>query len=151
MDDFKPQPAAAPPKPPLGPPIRSAKSRKLQFSLRSMLIATAAFAVVAAVVGLIGHDVVELATLLVILCMLPVAVGTLAVYCRGERRTFFGGAVAGLLLLLPFADSAYRGWFGGLIPSIVLEVAAIAVGGFTARYVRRFAAARGWDRESDAG
>ena len=147
MDDFKPQSAATPPKAPIGSPIRPAKSRKPQFSLRAILIAMAAFAIVATAMRLIGREAIELAFLLLTLCMLPVAVGTLAVFCRGHRRTFFGGALAGLVLLLPFVDSVYRGWFGGIIPALVLEIAAIGVGGSTAYWFRRLVEHRGWDRE----
>ncbi|WP_428306061.1 hypothetical protein [Lacipirellula sp.] len=107
----------------------------------------AAFAVVATAMRLIGREAVELAFLLFTLCTLPVAVGTLAVFCQGYRRTFFGGALAGLILLLPFADSVYRGWFGGIISALILEIAAIGVGGATAYWCRRLVEHRGWDRE----
>lgn len=147
MDDRQAKSAAAPPKPPIGAPIRPVRSRKPQFSLRAILIAMAAFAVVATITRLIGREVIELAFVLLTLCMLPVAVGTLAVFCRGQRRTFFGGALAGLVLLLPFADSAYRGWFGGIISALVLEIAVIGVGGATAYWFSRLVEHRGWDRE----
>jgi hypothetical protein len=147
MDDRQAKSAVAPPKPPIGAPIQSSKSRKPQFSLRAILIAMAAFAVVATAMRLIGREAIELAFLLITLCMLPVAVGTLAVFCRGHRRTFFGGALAGLVMLLPFVDSVYRGWFGGIISAFILEIAAIGVGGSTAYWFRRLVEHRGWDRE----
>jgi hypothetical protein len=145
MADQTPK-AAVPPAPPAGPPIRIDRSRKPKFSLRSMLIATTAFAVVAAFSTFVGIE--QLFVLLAglwLLFLVPVALATLAAYSRGPRRTFFAGAFGGSLAShymhwdLEWGDS----WLHALFLVGLLAITIITCG-FTAVYTRRFLERRGW-------
>ncbi len=145
MADQTPQ-AAVPPAPPAAPPIRIERSRNPQFSLRSMLIAMTAFAIVAALATFVGVLVIiSIVTWLGVL-LVPVALGTLAFYCRGPRRTFYAGAfvgAVGTLALLRGNFVALSSLWQALVLVCALAIASSACG-FTALYTRRFLERRGW-------
>ena len=111
-----------------------------------MLIAMTAFAVVAALSTFVG--VMAIVSIVVWLgaLLVPVALGTLACYSLGRRRTFFAGAFVGAVGTLVLL----RGYFAALSSlwqAIVLLLAsaiAISACGFTALYTRRFVERRGW-------
>ena len=149
MDDRQAKSAAAPPKPPIGAPIRSSKSRKPQFSLRAMLIATTAFAAVAAVSGVIGLGAIAtLAVAIAVLFVIPASLAALAFYSRGHRQTFFAGCFAGSLFAHYLHDGFSWGDSIGEAAILTLSLAAtILATGFAALQARRFVEHRGWDRE----
>lgn len=109
-----------------------------------MMIAMTAFAVVAAIMRLVGFDVVEFTFSLLSTCVLPVVVGTLALYSRGYRQTFFLGASAGYLIYLTHIDEEWSKWLFGHVGLLLTELIIVASGGFTALYTRRFLERRGW-------
>jgi hypothetical protein len=113
-----------------------------------MLIATTVFAVIAALSSLLGFSgVMSTITGLFLLFVVPVVLGTLAYYSRGEFQTFFGGAFAGSLS----AHYLLRAiGFAGSIMQLAVYAAAlaivVAICGATALHTRRFLERRGWNR-----
>ena len=111
-----------------------------------MLIATAAFAAVAALSTLVGlGELVVLVAGLGLLYVVPVALGTIAVYSRSMRRTFFAGAFAGSLA------SHYMHWHLEWGDSIFQALILVGLAGMTsvccgltAWISRRFVERRGW-------
>jgi hypothetical protein len=116
-----------------------------------MLIATTAFAVVAAVAHLAGGvDVVLTIAAMLLLILVPVVLGTGAVYSRGGRQTFFAGAFVGVVSAHFFVRMADFGSLGALVVYIGVSAVVGAASGGTAFYTRRFIESRGWDRPNDA-
>lgn len=103
-----------------------------------MIVMTVA-AVAAALMSYIGvRRSIEIA-LAVWLMMVPTALGTLALYCRGHRRTLFAGAFAGSLGPM----------FGGVgigqsLGFIVFQIVSAVICAITAIGCRRFIESRGW-------
>src|SRR5687767_14750970 len=79
------------------PPARD--NRPPQFSVAS-LMALVTLVAVAFALTRIMPTFVEIVAALVLACVVPICIGTLAFYCRGYRRTFFAAAFASLLLPL---------------------------------------------------
>lgn len=142
---------APPPRAEAGPPPTAASFRPagkpLQYSMRSLLIVVTLVAVIAAIVPYAGFS-----ALLVIIGVIgltfvaPVCIGTLALYSRGYRQTFFIGAFIGALS--PFYIFSFLDWFGSdlLAVAAMFVVGAAATGacGFAAHITRRFLERRGW-------
>lgn len=123
--------------PPAAPP--------LQFSMRALLIAVTIVAVVAATFA-ISPELGQVLALIFLAGVVPVSIGTLAFYCRGHRRTFFAGALAGvtslLMMLLPSALGPDE--LGETLLIFLFEILAIASCGLAATTTRRFLERRNW-------
>jgi hypothetical protein len=126
----------------------------MQFSMRTMLIVVTCVAIIAALAGVIGLRTVSAICAyllaLAIVSVVPLCFGTLAIYCRGPRQTFFLGALVGSVIPLlvdrdVFAMAAFDSGFA--VPLIVMAfnvVSALSFG-WLALATRRFAERRGWD------
>ncbi len=120
-----------------------------------MLIAMTAFAVVAALSTFVGLMVIISIVTWLGALLVPVALGTLAFYCRGRRRTFYAGAfvgAVGTLVLLGGNFVALSSLWQALFLLCALAIATSACG-LTALYTRRFVERRGWHlpHADDAG
>jgi hypothetical protein len=74
----------------------------------------------------------------------PLCLGTLALYCRGYRQTFFLGAFVGSLpLVRQIGGGTYVSW-RGLALAIAANLASAVCCGWLALATRRFAERRGW-------
>lgn len=154
MAAHTPKTAAVPPPAPAAPPIQTDRSRKPQFSLRSMMIAMTAFAIVAGLSTFVGIEIIlSMVVGLGVMLIVPVVIGTLACYCRGRRRTFYAGAFVGAISphILFFRDGVNS--IGLSIVILLAQAIAIPACGLTALYTRRFLERRGWHLPSsdDAG
>ena len=111
-----------------------------------MMIAMTAFAVVAAFSTFVGVMVIVSIVVWLGVLLIPVALGTLASYCRGHRRTFYAGAfvgAVGALVLLRGNFVALSSLWQALVLLCALAIATSACG-LTALYTRRFLERRGW-------
>jgi len=147
---------SAEPRPPQAPAQVSSARRgpPLQFSMRTMLIAVTGIAILAALtsvlgsrlaVGLFGYFLAMAAT-----SVAPVCFGTLALYVRGPRQTFFLGAFVGSLIPVFSGSSASYPAMRemGIVPYVLLlsiNLASALAFGWLALATRRFAERRGWD------
>jgi len=115
--------------------------------MRTMLIVMTVVAVVAALSPYRGvfNAMVGLAVV-ILWSVIPVTLGTLALYCRGHHQTFFLGAFAGSLAVLYLYDTFVRmsGWEQYLIAVFVAMFATSASCGYAAVATRRFLERRGW-------
>ena len=114
-----------------------------------MMVATTAFAVVAALSTLIGVEtILSIVIGLGAMLMAPTALGVFVYYSRGRWQTFFAGALVGSLA----PHILFRGQFGatGDVWQSLLFLTALAIAilacGFTALYARRIVERSGWDR-----
>jgi hypothetical protein len=138
---------AANPTPP--PPPRPPQSTALRYSMRSMLIIVTVVALLAAIVPYPGfRNTLFIAALIALMFVGPVCLGTLALYCRGYKQTFFGGAFAGSLstfylnsTLMPFTAS-----LGGLLVLCIVGAASAGACACAAVATRRFVERRGWNK-----
>ena len=131
--------------PPLAPRTASKRTgQKAQFSMRSLMIVTTVAALAAALMSYIGlRRTIEIVWV-VWLMMVPTALGTLAVCCRGHRRTLFAGAFAGWL------GPMFLGvGIGPSIGFVVLQIVSAVMCALTALGCRRFIESRGWHRLGD--
>lgn len=112
-----------------------------------MLIAMTAFAVVAAILSVVGSELILGLIHLGVMFVAPVALATLAYYCRGRRRTFWAGALAGSLSAHYFASRFGSGGVMGAGVLLLYVAFPIVACGFTALWTRRYLERRGWDRD----
>jgi hypothetical protein len=122
--------------------------------MRSLLILVTIIAVIAAVIPYTSVG----ATLLVIglialLFVGPVCLGTLALYCRGYRQTFFIGAFAGSLSTFYLSTTILRfaSDLGALLALSVVGAAATGACACAAVATRRFIERRGWNLPTEKG
>jgi hypothetical protein len=126
--------------------------KPLQFSMRTLLMVVTIVAVMAAI---LSYTAVTMTLLLMGLIALlfvgPVCLGTLALYTRGHRQTFFLGALAGSLssFYLSTILMQYSGSLSGLFALCIVTVAATAACGLAALFTRRLLERRGWHRPSN--
>lgn len=126
----------------------------MQFSMRTMLIVVTCVAIVAALAGVIGlRTAMAIAIYLLalaIVSVVPVCFGTLAIYCRGPRQTFFLGALVGSVTPLlvgrgVFATSTFDSGFAVMLVVMAFNLVSALCFGWFALATRRFAERRGWD------
>jgi hypothetical protein len=125
----------------------------VQFSMRTMLLTVTGVAVIAALASFVGlRTAIEIATYLLALAITsiaPLCFGTLALYCRGARQTFFLGAFVGSVIPLlagqgSFAMSAFSTGFVLQIAMAAFNLVSALSFGWLALATRRFAERRGW-------
>lgn len=124
----------------------------MQYSMRTLLMVVTAVAVLAALAPYSGvTSTLLLIGLVALLFVGPVCLGTLALYSRGYKQTFFLGAFAGSLssfymssMLLRYGSDP-----GALFALCVVSVASSGVCGFAATTTRRFLERRGWHLPSN--
>lgn len=129
--------------PPLQSPPRDRLPSQFQFSVRSLLLSITVLAVALTLQRVVGPRFVQLA-LSVWIIVVVTALGTLALYCRGHRRTLFLGAFIASLGTL-FTGAQVTGLFGFACYQLV----AALVGGVTALATRRQLERRGWHLAGD--
>lgn len=117
-----------------------------------MLIVVTALAVMFALSAQIGASISAVLMMLIglaILISLPIVFGTLALYCRGYRQTFFLGAFVGALApLFQSGMGIYSDWFGHWFVTGLLfcfNILCALGSGWLALATRRFAERRGWN------
>jgi hypothetical protein len=78
--------------------------------------------------------------------VVPVCMGTLAVYCRGLRQTFFLGALAGSLTphMLSGVFMNLGGGYRELFVLAMISLLVSGVCGYVALITRRYLERRGW-------
>jgi hypothetical protein len=115
--------------------------------MQSLLMAITIAAVFCALLPFIAESRAALILgVVLVLFVLPVCVGTLALYCRGRRQTFFLGALAGSLSphMLSGVLRNFGGGFGELFVLAVIGLVASVACGCVALITRRFLERRGW-------
>lgn len=144
----QPQAATArsetPPPPPIASPPATAKP--LQFSMRFLLAAMTVAAVALAVLSWVGLPLVAILLAIALYFVVPVCLGTLAVYCRGYRQTFFAGTLVGSTAPI-FIGSQFM-YRGDVMMWLTWGLAQLFAGsacGVTAIMTRRFLERRGWN------
>jgi hypothetical protein len=120
--------------------------KSAQFSLRSMLIATTVLALLCASLVLFGSEVLAFVVWIFELAVMS-AFGTIAIYSRGYRRTFWAAALFGAAATLYFGIPRYAALtLTQMLIRPLLGFAAAAVSGTVAILTRRFVERRGWHR-----
>jgi hypothetical protein len=121
--------------------------------MRSLLIVVTIVAVIAAVLPYTGLAATLLIIGLISLMFVgPVCLGTLALYCRGYKQTFFMGAFAGSLSTF-YLSGILMQYSSSLASLLMLSVVGAAAAGACACIAvatRRFVERRGWNRPTDA-
>ena len=120
--------------------------------MRSLLIVVTIVAVLAALVPYTGvAETLLVIGLIALLFVGPVCLGTLAVYSRGHKQTFFLGAFAGSLSSFYVSSMLVRSSsvFVVLLGLCVVGSAASVACGLTALQTRRFLERRGWHLPPD--
>jgi hypothetical protein len=127
----------------------------MQFGMRSLLVAISAAAILLAIGSSLGPGLVQtvIVTIVVTSCMvlLPVCLGTLALYSTGMRRTYFLGAFTAFVLshigtmgiIRQMSPLTIVGYLAALVTTSFLS-------GFVAVATRRFAERRGWTSPADS-
>ncbi|HEX6961484.1 MAG TPA: hypothetical protein VF175_06430 [Lacipirellula sp.] len=113
-----------------------------------MLVVVTVVAVLAALFPYRGFRATFfIAGLIALLFVGPVCLGTLALYCRGYKQTFFGGAFAGSLstFYLSSTMSPFTSNLGGLLMLCIIGAAAAGACACAAVATRRFIERRGWN------
>jgi hypothetical protein len=88
---------------------------------------------------------------LALLLTAPLCFGTLALYCRGHRQTFFIGAFVGSAVpMLHLERSVLGGWMA-MAAFLLVNIACALGSGWLAVATRRFAERRGWHLPPDEG
>lgn len=146
-----PEPRRPPPPPVTRPapseiPPRdvSRRQRPAQFSMRALLIGVTLVAVALALLQLLGPAAPIVAALLggALISAMPICFGTLALYTRGNRQTFFLGAFVGSLG--PMLHGVAGALPGELFIFLAMNFATALGCGYLALVTRRFAERRGW-------
>jgi hypothetical protein len=121
---------------------------QFQFGLRSLLSLVTVVALISPLIP--GYGEVILTGLLVTLLfvVVPIALGTFALYCRGHRQTYFLGAFTASLGLWMYSGVALRG-LDSIVALAIVQVIACAACGYVAVVVRRFIERRGWHVPTD--
>jgi hypothetical protein len=120
--------------------------------MRALMIAVTIVAVLAAILSFTSAAMaLMLIGLIAILFVGPVCLGTLALYTRGHKQTFFLGAFAGSLSSFYLSTMLLRlsGEFYALIALIVVGSASTVACGYAALVTRRFLERRDWHRPSN--
>ena len=129
----------------LPPRERSRSPRTIRFSVRELLIVVTVVAIASAAIGLLG-PVAPFAAVLVggaLVSAMPICFGTLALYTRGMRQTFFLGAFVGSLSpLLRGSGVSLR--ISELLLLLIINFATALGCGYLAVVTRRSAVRRGW-------
>jgi hypothetical protein len=136
--------ATIPPAPPLtaqGPPA-------FQFSTRSLLIAVTLAAALSAFAGALGGrtawDCCAAICGMTYVAAAPVCFGTLALYCRGMRQTFFLGALVGSVAAVFGSRPVFVGGATYYVTLMLVALATALACGSLAVATRRFAERRNW-------
>jgi len=132
---------------------RPAQATPLRYSMRSLLILVTIVAVLAACLPYTGIGAPLLIIGLITLMFIgPVCLGTLALYCRGYKQTFFMGAFAGSLST--FYVSGLLPRYGSNLALLLMlsVVGAGAAGGCACMAVatRKFVERRGWNTPAES-
>lgn len=134
----------APPPPPVVTPP-TAPPKPLQFSVRFLLLAMTVAAVALAALSWVGAPLAAILLAIALYFVVPVCLGTLAVYCRGYRQTFFAGTLVGATAPLFIGSHfMYRGDVAAWLTWGVAQLFAASACGVTALATRRFLERRGW-------
>jgi hypothetical protein len=128
---------------------RPPMTRMPRYSIAAILVAMAVVAVAAATLRLLP-GLFYMAAVLLVASIAPVSVATLALYCRGYRRTFFAAALAGFFWPLAIIWQQPRAIDArDVLGLLLIEAAAGAACGFTATSTRRFLEHRRWHLTDD--
>ena len=131
-----------PPSPVASPPVAA---KPLQFSLRFLLLAMTVAAVALAVLSWVGAPLAAILLAIALYFVVPVCLGTLAIYCRGYRQTFFAGTLVGATAPIFIGSHfMYRGDVAAWLTWGVAQLFAGSACGVTALATRRFLERRGW-------
>ncbi len=137
-------PSPAPASPPrAAAPVQSTR-KPLQFSMRTLLIVVTVIAVASALLSYFGASIIIIAVGVVTMMVVPVCLGTLALYCRGFRQTYFIGAFAGALYPHVSGAVATVSSVGQLVLICMIQLIACTACGYAALATRRFLERRGW-------
>jgi hypothetical protein len=121
----------------------------MQFGMRSLLVAISAAAILLAIGSSLSPGLVQSAIVMIItsacMVLLPICLGTLALYCTGMRRTYFLGAFTafvlssfgGVRLIFQVSPIGMAGYLSAMVITSLLS-------GFVAVATRRFAERCGW-------
>lgn len=137
-----------PPHPPRPAPAAAPARVRLQFSMRSLLVAMTIAAFLLPLIFVFGQALWSMLVLGVIFLAPSVGCGSAAVYSRGRRRTFFGGAACAGVFAIMFVSIARATTPGELFAFALGLWAVEAACGLLALGVRGFAEKRGWDRDA---
>lgn len=119
----------------------------LQFSLQSLLALMTIVALALPLAIVFGRALWAMLILGAVFLAPPVAFGSAAVYSRGRRRTFFGGAAAAGLFAIMFTSIA-RATSGGDLIAFAAGLWLVELAcGWLALAVRNAVERRGWDRD----
>jgi hypothetical protein len=136
------------PAPAANPAIRAGQATPLRYSMRSLFILVTIVAVLAALLPYTGIGATLLIVGLVTLMFIgPVCLGTLALYCRGYKQTFFMGAFAGSLSTFYVSGMLPR-YSSNLALLLILSVVGAGAAGACACIAvatRKFVERRGWN------
>jgi hypothetical protein len=113
--------------------------------MRTMLGAMTALAVLCAAFSWLGISLLAVLTGIWLLAA-AIALGTLGVYCRGPRQTFFAAAFVGWIATL-YAGPAMSDSFGSAFSYLfaaALPVIGALLSAVVAVFTRRFLERRGW-------
>jgi len=146
LNPSTPLPPPAPASPPRAAAPAQSTRKPLQFSMRTLMITVTIVAVSAAILSFTSAMPLLLIGLIALLFVGPVCLGTLALYTRGHRQTFFLGAVAGSLssFYLSTMLMQYSRSIPGLFSLCLVTAAVTAACGLAALLTRRFLERRGW-------
>jgi hypothetical protein len=111
-----------------------------------MLSVVTIVAVASAILSFFGGSIVIVAVGMVMMLVVPVCLGTLALYCRGHRQTFFIGAFAGAFAPQVSGAAAVVNSVGQLVLICMFQIIACIACGYSALATRRFLERRGWHR-----
>jgi hypothetical protein len=119
--------------------------KPLQFSVRFLLLAMTVAAVALALLSWFGTSIISMVLAVALYFVVPVCLGTLTVYCRGYRQTFFAGTLAGATApILIGLHVVNRGDVSSWLTWVVVQLFAASACGATAVATRRFLERRGW-------
>jgi hypothetical protein len=116
--------------------------------MRSLLVVVTAVAVLAALSGAVGFSAIIAVAGKSLSTATLVCFGTLALYCRGYRQTFFLGAFAGSFLGDASSLEVYVSGLRSLAAHALVDLVAPLVCGAVAVATRRIAERRGWTKAS---
>jgi hypothetical protein len=111
--------------------------------MRTLLIVVTFVAIACALLPYFGFLAIGAIAASLTLFVVPVALGTFALYCRGHRQTFFLGAFAGSFALFFFGGPLARD-IAQFIALILVTAASAGICGLVALLSRRFLERRGW-------
>jgi hypothetical protein len=98
-----------------------------------------------------GEAILTAVVLTLLWAVVPVTLGTFALYCRGYRQTFFLGAFAASLSPYLFGGFAAPGGLSWIAVLVVIQAFACGMSGYVAVACRRYIELRRWHLPDDDG